>query len=340
MTSNNRKSSRRTFVKGTAAATAAVAAGFPLIAKAAPEHKLRIATLAPDGSTWHKAFKQVAREVKERTDGAIAIKIYAGGTMGDEPAMVRKMRTGQLDGAAVTNVGLGEINRQVLMLQLPLLFRNYDELDRVRDAMASKFEALLNAEGFRMDGNWGDVGFAHIFSNVPVKVPDDVKKTKIWAWAADPITTEVMKVTGVNAVPLDVPDVLASLQTGLIDAYMNSPYGAIALQWYTKAKYVTDLKLAMTIGGSVLTNKSWGKLSDEHKQILHDVSQAKHKSLLTRIRKDNKDAMKALVDKGIQVVKPEDFGAWKNVADTVRKNLTGSTFDKALVDEMMGLLGR
>lgn len=340
MSSTTRKSSRRTFVKGTAAATAAVATGFPLIAKGAAEHKLRIATLAPDGSTWHSAFKQVAREVKKRTDGAIEIKIYAGGTMGDEPAMVRKMRTGQLDGAAVTNVGLGEINQQLLMLQLPLLFRNYDELDRVRNAMSDKFEGLLRAEGFRMDGNWGDVGFAHLFSNSPIKVPSDVKKTKMWVWSSDVISKEVMKVSGVNATELDVPDVLAGLQTGLIDAFANSPYGAIALQWYAKAKYVTDLKLAMTIGGSVIRTESWDKLSTEQQEILHEVAQTKHKALLRRIRKDNDKAMKVLVEKGIEVVKPEDFAAWKKVADTVRKNLTGSVFDKALVDEMMGLLGR
>jgi len=340
MTSTTRKPSRRSFVKGTAAATAAAVTGFPLIAKGKAETTLRIATLAPEGSSWLKAFKQVARDVKEKTDGRVAIKVYAGGVMGDEGAMVRKMRTGQLDGAALTNVGLGEINKQLLMLQLPLLFKNYDELDRVRDAMSTKFETLIEAEGFRLDGNWGDVGFAYMFSNTPIKVPSDVKKAKMWVWDGDAISKEVMKVTGVNAVELGVPDVLASLQTGLIDAYMNSPYGAIALQWYTKATYITDLKLAMTIGGSVLSNSSWGKLSDEDKQILADVSKAKHKSLLKRIRKDNKRAMVALVDKGITVVQPEDFGAWKKVADDVRNNLTGSFFDRALIDEMMGLLGR
>ena len=334
------KASRRTFVKGSAAATAAAVTGFPLIAKGAPLHKLRIATLAPDGSTWHKAFKQIAREVKDKTDGAVAIKIYAGGTMGDEPAMVRKMRTGQLDGAAVTNVGLGVINQQLLMLQLPMLFRNYAELDRVRNAMSGTFEGLLQKEGFLLDGNWGDVGFTYLFSNTPIRVPADAKKTKMWMWDGDPVSRQVMKVTGVNAVPLAVPDVMSSLQTGMIDAYLNSPYGAIALQWYTKAQYITDLKLAMTIGGSVLSMKSWEKLSPEIQQILHDVSQAKNKALLKRIRRDNKKAMTALVDKGIEVVKPQDFGEWKRVADEVRTGLTGNVFEPALIDEMMGHLGR
>ena len=339
MTDVTRKPLRRTFLKGTAATTAAVATGFPLIAKAEPEHKLRIATLAPDGSSWHRAFKQVAREVKTRTDGRVVLKIYAGGVMGDEAAMVRKMRTGQLDGAAVTNVGLGEINKQLLMLQLPLLFRNYKELDRVRDAMSDKFEGMLASAGFRLSG-WGDVGAAYLFSNSPIRRPGDAKATKMWVWDTDPVSSEVMKVVGVNAIPLSVPDVLPSLQTGVIDAFLNSPYGAIALQWYTKAAYITNLKLAMTIGGSVMTDKAWGKLSDTDKQILTDISRSTHGKLLKRIRKDNTKAITALKDKGIQVVEPEDFGAWKKVADDVRKNLTGSLFESALVDEMMGHLGR
>jgi TRAP-type transport system periplasmic protein len=330
---------RRSFIKGSAATAAAMATGFPLIAKGAAEHTLKIATLAPDGSSWHKAFKQVARDIKEQTDGRIALKIYAGGVMGDEAAMVRKMRTGQLDGAAVTNVGLGEINAQLLMLQLPLLFRTNDELDRVRGAMSSKFEGLLEASGFRLSG-WGDVGFTYLFSNTPIRQPSDAKATKMWVWDTDPVSKEVMKVAGINAIPLGVPDVLPSLQTGMIDAFLNSPYGAIALQWYTKAAYITNLKLAVTIGGSVLTTAAWSKLSDADKEILDGIAHEKHGSLLKRIRKDNNKAIDALKEKGMEVVEPEDFPAWKRIADTVRENLTGSLFDEALVTEMMGHLGR
>jgi TRAP-type C4-dicarboxylate transport system substrate-binding protein len=339
MTSVIRKPLRRTFLKSTAVTTAAVATGFPLIAKGAAEHTLKIATLAPEGSSWHKAFKQVARDVKEQTDGRIVIKLYAGGVMGDEAAMVRKMRTGQLDGAAVTNVGLGEINAQLLMLQLPLLFRTNEELDRVRGAMSAKFEGLLSASGFRLAG-WGDVGFTYLFSNSPIRKPSDAKATKMWVWDTDPVSKEVMKVAGINAIPLGVPDVLPSLQTGVVDAFLNSPYGAIALQWYTKAAYITNLKLAVTIGGSVMSTSSWDKLSDDDKQILDDIAHSKHGALLKRIRKDNTKAVDALKEKGMEVIEPEDFGAWKKVADTVRENLTGSLFDKALVSEMMGHLGR
>jgi TRAP-type C4-dicarboxylate transport system substrate-binding protein len=169
--------SRRTFIKTTSALGATAALGFPLIAKGEPKMKIRIGTLAPQNSRWHKAFKSTARQVKKETDGVIDIKIYAGGTMGDEAAMVRKMRTGQLDGAAVTSVGLGDINKQLLMLQLPLLFKNYKQLDRVRDAMSAKFEEMLLDAGFVL-GEWGDVGFVYFFSNFPVKVPSDIKSRR------------------------------------------------------------------------------------------------------------------------------------------------------------------
>src|SRR5688572_16856768 len=170
--------SRRTFVKSTAAAGAAVIAGAPLVARGGSKTVIKVATLAPDGSTWHKAFKEYGREVKSRTEGAIDVKIYAGGVMGDEPAMVRKMRTGQIQAAAVTSVGLGDINKQLLMLQLPLLFRNYDELDKVRGAMSDKFKQLLLDGGFVLSG-WGDVGFTYLFSNSPIKEPSDAKSTKM-----------------------------------------------------------------------------------------------------------------------------------------------------------------
>ena len=331
---------RRTFIKTTAATGAAAAFGAPWIAKGAPAVTLRIGTLAPQGSRWHKAFESTAREVKRETSGAVDIKIYAGGTMGDEAAMVRKMRIGQLDGAAVTSVGLGDINKQLLMLQLPLLFKNYKQLDHVRSKMSDKFEKLLSDEGFRL-GSWGDVGFIYLFSNSPVKVPSDIKGTKMWVWDSDPVSKKVMEVVGVNAVPLGVPDVLPSLQTGVIDAFTNSPYGAIALQWYTKARYVTNLRLSMGVGASVITEKAWGGIPDDARAVIDRVTQATHDKLLKAIRNDNNKAVQALVDKGLQVVEPDDILGWASAAVKVRNELvSGKVFDPNLVNEMLDHLKR
>lgn len=328
---------RRRFIRTTAAASAATILGAPYIARGAAK-VLRLATLAPDGSSWHKAFEETARLVYERTNGGLEMTIYAGGTMGDEGAMVRKMRHGQLDGAAITSVGLGEIDKQLLMLQLPLLFKDEKQLDYVRGKMSSTFEAMLDAAGFKL-GAWGDVGFIYLFSNTPVKTPDDIKSTKMWVWDTDPVSKAVMAVAGVNAVELGVPDVLPSLQTGLIDAFTNSPYGSIALQWYSKAAYVTNLKLSVGIGGSVLTKAAWEGLDPAHQQVLTDVTAEKYGELVDRIRKDNKKSIKSLKDAGLTVVEPEDFMKWAAVAAQAREKLIkDKVLDPALVKTMLGYL--
>ncbi|MFO0632454.1 MAG: TRAP transporter substrate-binding protein DctP [Nannocystaceae bacterium] len=328
------RATRRTFLSHSAVAAAAGLFAVPLIGRAGGK-VLRIATLAPQGSSWHKAFEKTARDLKERTEGGLSMKIYAGGTMGDEGAMVRKMRHGQLDGAALTSVGLGEINKQLLALQLPLLFKDNKQLDHVRTAMSDTFEGLLNAGGFKL-GAWGDVGFIYLFANTPVKVPDDIKSTKMWVWDTDPVSKAVMEVAGVNAVPLGVPDVLPSLQTGLIDAFTNSPYGAIALQWYTKAAYVTNLKLSVGIGGSVLTQKAWDSLDAAHQQALTEITQENYGKLLERIRGDNGRAIKTLKEKGIEVIEPTDFVKWASVAVQARdKLIKDGTLDGDLVAKVL-----
>lgn len=302
-----------------------------------PKHVLKIASLAPKGSSWMNSFEKMNREIHKATKGEVALKIYGGGVMGDESAMVRKMRTGQLDGGALTSVGLGDIEPQILVLQLPLTFKNYAELDHVRDQMSERLTKLLADKGFVLI-MWGDVGFNYIFSNEPVATPADIKKTKMWVWDADPISKQVMDVAGVNGTLLGVPDVLPSLSTGVIDAFNNSPYGAVALQWHSKAKYVTNLRLAVVIGGVVLNKKSWEALPAEHRKTVQEIASKQGAELLTQIRKDNESAIKTIEKSGVKLVKPNDISAWLAMAEKTRVSLTGELFPKSLVDEMLGHL--
>jgi TRAP-type C4-dicarboxylate transport system substrate-binding protein len=311
-----------------------VVAGFSNDAYAdKPKHVLKIATLAPKNSSWMNSFERTNREIRKATNGEVVMKIYAGGVMGDESAMVRKMRTGQLDGGAVTSVGMGDIAPELLVLQLPLTFRNYKELDYVRDQMTETFRKLLADKGFVLL-HWGDVGFNYVFSNSPIAAPADFKKVKPWVWDADPVSKALMEVSGVNATPLGVPDVLPSLSTGVIDTFSNSPYGAVALQWHTEATHVTNLRLAVVIGGLIVSKKSWEQLPKEHQEAIRKIANKNGKALLKQIRKDNKNAIKTIQSAGIKMVKPTDMKNWMEMSEKTKKALTGKLFSKALVDEM------
>ena len=160
----------------------------------------------------------------------------------------------------------------------------------------------------------------------------------MWVWDLDPISKAVMEVSGVNGTLLGVPDVLPSLQTGVIDAFGNSPYGAVALQWHTKAKFVTDLKLAMIIGGLVVSKKSWEALPEAHRKAIMGIAQQNGKDLLTAIRKDNQAAIKTIAAGGIKNVPATDMSAWLDMAKKTREALSGKLFPVKLVDEMLGHL--
>jgi len=268
---------------------------------AAAQTVIKLATLAPEGSSWMNLFHEWARNVESHTAGKVKVKFYAGGVAGDERDAVRKMRLGQLNAAAVTAIGLGLIQSEVRVLELPMLVKSYAELDHVRNAMDADIRKKFEEKGYVLLG-WGDVGPVHIFSNTPLKSKADLTQTKLWAWTDDPIVKTMFKQLGSNGVPLGVPDVLTSLQTGLINACYGSPLSMVALQWYTKVKYMTSLQLSQAIGATVITKRDWDKLGAPEQKILLDDSKAMQDKLLKTIRADNDKALASIKAAGVQVV--------------------------------------
>jgi len=265
------------------------------------QHTLKIATLAPEGSSWMNLFHAWGKQVEEHSGGKIKVKFYAGGVAGDERDAVRKMRLGQINGAAVTSIGLGLIQPEVRVLELPMLINTYAEMDFVRDTMNEDLRKKFEEKGYVLLA-WGDVGPIHIFSNIPLKSKADLAQTKLWAWVDDPLVRMLFQQLGTNGVPLGVPDVLPSLQTGLINACYGSPLSTLALQWYTKVKYMTSLQLSQAIGATILSKKDFDKLSpDLQKQLLADSKELEKKVLKT-IREDNDKSLASLKSAGIQVV--------------------------------------
>src|SRR5580692_9930474 len=125
---------------------------------------LKIGTLAPGDSAWGKEFKKWAKKVSDDTNGELTLDFQWNGQAGDEVLMVQKIRSGQLDGAAVTAVGLAQTGvTDVLLFQMPGLFANWGKLDAARNAMKGDFDSQFQGKGFTVLG-WGDVGAAKTMS--------------------------------------------------------------------------------------------------------------------------------------------------------------------------------
>jgi TRAP-type C4-dicarboxylate transport system substrate-binding protein len=289
-------------------AVAAVAVGFLAFAPVASAQKVsefKIASLAPKGSSWAKALEKGARIIEEGTSGRVKVKFFFSGSQGDERDVVRKMKLGQIDGSAITATGMGLIKGDVRVLELPFLFKNDKELDYVRDKMAPDFEKQFADAGYVLLA-WGDVGWTHLYSNIEVKSKAELAQTKMWAWTDDPIVRTFFKRLGVNGVPLGVPDVLPSLQTGLINACYGSPLAAVALQWYTKVKFATSTPINYSIGALVLRKEAFNQLSPEDQQVVMTAGREMGAELKKAIRRDNERAKKAMEGSGIKFVATPD----------------------------------
>ncbi len=293
----------------------------------AQEHVIKIASLAPEGSSWMILFHGWGKAVEEKSGGKIKVKFYAGGVAGDERDAVRKMRLGQINGAAVTAIGLGLIQSEVRVLELPMMIKTYDELDYIRSKLDADFRKKFDDKGYVLL-SWGDVGPIHIFSNIPIKDKSDLKQTKLWAWVDDPLVRALFNELGANGVPLGVPDVLPSLQTGLINTCYGSPLSTLALQWYTKVKYMTSLQISQSVGALVMTKRDFDKLEEPLRQVLVDESKALQARLLKSIRAENEKALTSLKQAGIEIVPspPQMVSDFEQKAIALRPKLEPSVY--------------
>ncbi|MBI3550531.1 MAG: TRAP transporter substrate-binding protein DctP [Elusimicrobia bacterium] len=300
------------------------------------ETVIKFATLAPAGSTWMKVMTEFDKELQAKTGGQVKFKFYPGGVQGDEKDVVRKMRLGQLQSAGVTGVGLGEITPEVRVLDAPFLFDNTAEVDHVLKTFDKDLSGALEAKGFALIG-WTEVGFVQLFTNTPVKAPADAKRVKMWMWEGDPIAEAAFKAFGVEPRPLSITDVMTSLQTGLIDGVYASPMAALALQWFTKTKFVSPVPLAYSAGAVIVSKKIVDGLPADQKAALLDLGK-KHMRRLTELgRAENESALKTVAKEGLTLVEkpsPELLKQYEEIGVKARRDLAGKLYSAQLLERI------
>lgn len=295
--------------------------------------ELRIATLAPAGSPWMSELDKAASEINEKTSKRVKMKYFEGGQQGDERDFVDKIKIGQLDGAAVTSIGLSMIDESIRVLELPMLFETVDEVDYVADKMWPYFQKKFEKKGYRLNDR-GEVGWIYFLSKNKIGSLADLKKAKIWQWGDDKLVAAMFGKLGLNAVKLGVPEVDPSLTSKRIDACYGSPVAAVALQWYSKIGFITSMPMSFAIGATVVSVKSIEKLSADDQKALEDIGKSAARKLRKVIRRANEDAKTTMTNKNIKVVDiPADMKAeFQKLALQVHADLTDKVYSKAEYD--------
>lgn len=284
---------------------------------------LKIATISPEGSAWMKAMRIAAKDIAKQTEGRVKLKFYPGGVMGNDAAVLRKIRIRQLQGAAVPAGSLRKHYNDIEIYSLPLRFKNFEEVDYVRSRMDKKISEGIEEGGFVTFG-LAEGGLAYAMSNSEINTVSELQKKKVWIPSNDQSALQAVQAFDVSPFPLDLSNVLVSLQTGMIDTVATSPIAAIALQWHTQVKHITELPLMYVYAVLAIDKKVFYKLGDADQAILRTVLTETFRYIDSQNRKDNVAALAALKAQGIQTTtpSPEQQAEWYERADNAVKEIS------------------
>ena len=325
---------------GTVLLVAVAAAVFSPAVLEARKIRIRMGTIVPRGSAWHETLLYIRQEWRKISDGEVDLVIIPDGQLGDGVEIVRKMRSGVIQAAALSSGGLSSIDTGVLALQVPMMFDSYEELDYVRDRIAPKLEERIESAGVQHKMLfWSDGGWVHMFSKKPARTPEDIRRMKLFTSAGDPETEKLWKSFGFNVVPLAPTDILTSLQTGLIDAVDVPPLAALFYRIYEQAKYMMDLKLAPLVAGGVISKRAWDRIPAQYHEPMLRAAREAGLKLRDEIRRLGPDSIEEMKQRRLKVTSLDDqtVEAWHALAEGTYPKIRGSYCPADLFDEVKRL---
>ena len=321
---------------------ALLAAGFFAAPEAeARKQRVRLTTLAPKDSSFHKSLLRMQQDWKKATDGHVDLMVFPGGVQGGETAMIDRMRVNQTQAALISGVGLSEIDPGVAGLQqIPMMFRDYEELAYVMGKLGPKLEERLRAKGFVVL-TWIDTGWVRIFSKDLIRSPQDMKRGKLFTWTGDTRQTDLLKNMGFRPVPIDSTEIPSSLQTGLVDIVPLPPFYALALQTYKPAPHMLQIKYTPLVGALVISEQVWKEIDPAHQVAMLEIAKRAGAEMTEAGREENESAIRVLEEKwGQKVLVPDASieAEWQSMAKEAYSLIRDNTVPADVFDEVVALL--
>ena len=302
----------------------------------ASEKPLRIGTLAPKNSLYHRQLLEIGEAWRQAQGGNAKYVVFPDGSQGGEAELARRMRIGQLQGALLSIVGLSEIEPSINALQsIPLLFKTWEEVDYVREKMRASMEKKFLDKGFVVLA-WGDAGWVRFFSKDALMRPDDFKKMKFFSFAGESEQQEIMKSLGYTPVPLETADILPAVQTGMINVVPSTPYFALATQVFNTAPNMLEINWAPVVGALVVTQKAWDDMTPAGQQALKAAGEKAGAQIRIKARQEVEEAVDAMKKRGLVVNKPnaEQLREWTDLAEKLYPRIRGNLVPAETFDEV------
>jgi len=302
---------------------------------------LRFATAAPDGTAWARLFRAMGRDIESESKGALVTKWYFGGIAGNELEMLERLKKNQLDVIMSGGPLCMKLSPSLQGLRLIGLYQSRDEASYVLGRLRPTIEREVADAGFRSVGV-AMLGPDVLFTRAPVTSVDELRKTRLWVWDADPTMLTEFGAIGVPAVAMGVERGLAAYEARRIDGFLSVPTAALAFQWSAATKSLTELHLGFLPGCMVVTQRLWDTLGvDERAGV--NAATAKFLARLEDLgRRQDAELLGGLFERqGLKrvAISPAFATEFTALAKTARDAVRDKLLPGALLDRINGWLG-
>ena len=296
---------------------------------------IKLATLAPEGTEYYNLLLEMGQRWQEETNGEIILRIYPNGVVGRESDTIRKMRIGQIQASAMSSIGLADLTDQIQAFTIPMVFKDYDDVEKVKEVMFDDISNGLSESGFKLLF-LVDIGWVYWFSANEIAVPEDLRNAKIYTTAGDYVTVELFKRFGFNAIPVSETDILTSLQTGMINSMQTVPILSLSSGWFALMPNMLDLKWAVFIGAVIIDERVWSKIRPEHQKVMMEVAQEIGKKYQENGRKTDAQAIEMMKEYGMKVKTPtdEELKIWEDFKEEIIPDVIDTYVPKEVYDKV------
>ena len=261
---------------------------------------VKLASVAPEQSPWGNALNQLEVEWARISNGQVRLTVYHNAIAGEESDVLRKMRLGALHAGVFTSAGMKQIVPEVFSVSVPFMIRSEAQLDYVMERIRPELEDLFRDNRMHVL-SWSRAGWVHFFSKEKVVYPEDLKPQRL---ASDPNDLELQqafKIMGYNPIPMPQPELLTSLNSGLVDAFYTAPLVAGGYQWFALAPHMLDLKVAPFLGAIVISDAVWRRIPNNIKDELMAAARRVAAQIDEDVRELEAEAVESMQQYGLEV---------------------------------------
>ena len=294
--------------------------------------QIRIGTIAPAGSLWETTIREIAAEWTRISNGKITVRIFTGGTVGTEENIIRRMRLGTLDAAALTPYGTKTIADDLFVLSTPMLIKDDNELHFILKKMEPTFNRILKENGYITLG-WTNTGWVRWFSRTRVLFPDDLKRIKLAVDTNDQKAIQIWQRSGFRVIPLSFNDLISGINQGMVDAVYLTAYAASAAGIMRHTPYMLDMPISPIYGLLTISEKAWDRIDDRYKpEIMRRTSEIIDRFYNEIIKVENE----AMSQRGLIVTKvtPDALAQWEEIVGSAAEQYARQTFSPEIYAEV------